>query len=360
MRNELSKLSSMVLIKLISGEQNRDALAELLGKRKLFVCSGVLYPFHEFIRIQHERGFPSIQKLDPEIQLPEKIDFTYNHIISKFSSFKPENLSHDLKGPFCDAQYKRLYSHLELRIGDPEINSLKTEFESSQSLTRMIYNHIKYSWLEACRYYDPNYVRYRWRRQGQIIELIRPRVVEVGNFRKWLENEFPNKGHLPQKQISEMREKIRNHFGYFEDNPRNISEESAEDPIEESVQKNLSHNLFHDVAFEKQTNIQKQRPTIRVLGEKKLFALCIEILENYTLKGFSFSKLAEQYGLSKTALSRFAGTEWTKETSEGSVSDLWQNMAKVILSDPLFTDAATSLAILPQLKGIIDSSGKNG
>jgi len=357
MRNELSKLSSMALINLIWGEQNGDALAELLGVRKLCVHSGVLYPFIEFMRIQHEKSFPSVQKLDPEIKLIDKIDFTYNHIISKFSSFKPGGISHDVKGPFCDAQYKRLYEDLGQAMGNfVETDPLKIERESARLLTRMIYNHIQYSWLEACRHYDPNYVRYRWRRETQILELIRPRGVPVGLFRKWLELEFPNKDQLLQRQLPEIRERIRNHYGYFNDHAVNADESIAEDPIETSIQKNLSHNLIFDVALEKQTNINEQRPTIRALGSKKLFNLCVEILENYTSKGFSFAKLAKEYGLSKTSLSRFAGTEWTKDASEGSVSDLWQNMAKVILSDPLFTDAATSLAILPQLKRILDSS----
>ncbi len=329
---------------MIAEERSSEALDELLSTRKLFEYGGVLYRFDAFAKRQFDHQFPSIGKFDDESDLVAKLDLTYNLLIAKFSELKNPDDSKQ-KGPFCDSQYKRLNNTLPT-LGEDYLGS---ETQVADAISRMVKIQINYAWLDACRKLDPDFTRYRWQTPDGEISLIRPRWINVRVFREWLVTTFPDYSVLDSDEI---KARIRAHYGKTSSLVEPV--DPSQDPIEDDQEAYISKRLYRDVGIEKASNLEKQRPSIRGLGEKNVYNLCIELLEGVFEEGFSFTELSNRHGISKTNLSRFAGLEWISPDSNSAVPDLWKNLARVVLTDEIFLDAATEWGILPQLKRAVE------
>ena len=340
MDHNLRKVSSRELIRRVAETLSGEALDELISHRKLFQLNGSLTRFTQFAHTLREREFPSVEKFEDEYALDDKLEMTYQMLTAKFVNLKTDEIPKQ-KGPFCNGQYE----YLNMRLTNGSHVSIGYEQEVVDLITALAYSQIRYCWMEACRTLDPHFARYRWTTPTSKLDIIRPRWVKVGPFREWLTGQFQNPKY---EDRSEIKDHIRNYFGRPDLTADDFA--STDDPIDTSMHEHVHNTLYRDVGMEKVSNMDKQRPSIKALGEKKLYALCQEILEEVLEPGFSFMALSDKYGITKVNLSRFAGLEWTKPESNAKVTDLWKNLALVILSDHNFTDAATDAGILPQLK----------
>ena len=94
------------------------------------------------------------------------------------------------------------------------------------------------------------------------------------------------------------------------------------------------------------------RPSIRKLGTKNIRELVFTILESYLEDKSKDSNIIRRFGLSKASFSRFAGRDWQKSCN---VPDLWRNLAKVMLRDIQFIEAAARLGIKDMLHTILNT-----
>ena len=81
------------------------------------------------------------------------------------------------------------------------------------------------------------------------------------------------------------------------------------------------------------------------------------ILDNYLNARKTDEDIAEEFGISKSTFSRFAGKDWRKNTGLNNViviPDLWKNMASVIMQNPVFAETAISLGIKDFINKIVN------
>ena len=84
------------------------------------------------------------------------------------------------------------------------------------------------------------------------------------------------------------------------------------------------------------------------------------ILQIFTLLSageFNASRVADQYGISKATLSRFAGNMWFEKT-EGEdnfkIPDLWRNTAKILAGNPTFMETVITSGLVGELEDVLD------
>jgi hypothetical protein len=108
------------------------------------------------------------------------------------------------------------------------------------------------------------------------------------------------------------------------------------------------------IAQEKVHNIDQMRPAIRALGKESLHAIIMRIFDDIYGDKFEDNRIASEFGLSKATFSRFAGSRWFEKIDDEKIQipDLWQNMAKLMATDPDFMELALSAGIMPRLKKV--------
>jgi len=118
-------------------------------------------------------------------------------------------------------------------------------------------------------------------------------------------------------------------------------------PIEVLAQADVTdRDLRTFVADEKAGAIERQRPAIRSLGAARLRALVLAILDALTDGSFNERKLAGQFGISLSTMSRFAGSRWQPD-SRAQPPDLYVNLAHLLASDPVLTECAQDAGVFP-------------
>jgi len=136
------------------------------------------------------------------------------------------------------------------------------------------------------------------------------------------------------------------------------SERANEPLIELQLEGGAGPSLSEFVAKEKARGIERQRPAICALGAKKLAELVRAIFDNLVSRKKTEEDLASEYGLSKAALSRFAGSRWTRQPERKGmlIPDLWVNMAHVLACQSEFTELARRTGLLEFLREIAETN----
>ena len=81
------------------------------------------------------------------------------------------------------------------------------------------------------------------------------------------------------------------------------------------------------------------------MGEDKIYELVLVILNALANEENNDASIADKFGLSKATFSRFAGRDW-KRGGILDIPDLWENMAKVVTSDPVFEEFAMENGVM--------------
>lgn len=333
------ELSLPELASRICGERDRDALTGIHER-----------PFCRFAGCSSGRIIDFLSCLNNEAENAgySFVDRAYDLTIDKFTKLPPA--THSVRnGIDCTRYFGAYLSYIEkkretLRTMHP---LAKEQFEA-RALQRLVRHHYEMSLREARR--NGRASRYVIRINGKSLTVLMPKQIAGTARRKWIDE---NAGTIDPKKPGE-RERIQMLIddrlsgllvGDFHEEttvtepPYGVHMPPI--PGEDHLGVTAT-GLAEAVVEEKTQGIYRLRPAIQKLGRCELASLIRKIFSGLSEGDYRPSELAREYGLSKSSLSRFAGTGWGKVDASGQnrIPDLWVNTAKVLSSDPEFAEAA--------------------
>jgi hypothetical protein len=125
-----------------------------------------------------------------------------------------------------------------------------------------------------------------------------------------------------------------------------------------------TNTLARRVALKKALEIESLRPAIRALGKDTVHRLVLRILHDLADGCYHTTTIVKEFGLSKAALSRFAGVSWNRPSvtnAQTAAPDLWRNVAAVVMAEPAFLEAAATVGVtrvIEALSGLVETPGK--
>jgi hypothetical protein len=375
----LTRDSSIDLIQRIVIHSDRLAIKVLLETRKLFRLRdepSLLLP--EFLMKLRDRLAPP-ERFD--IDKGKVADCAYDLTLAKYSNLpelSQENPDQDdyssrAKGPDCRNYYRAFLRCVQCRIDQGETRNQAQEEASVASLLQgLVYKNFLFSRLE-CERATPFSVRYTWNVAGVRLILWYPSYMSAREFREWLKENVRDLNPGAPNEQRRIQELVDSNLprGYHipldERGPEQASVvEEGPSSVEFYEGLAFTGSLADTVAQEKARNIQNLRPAMRRMGRRNLERCVLQIFSSLAAGDYNATRVAEQYGISKAALSRFAGTAWFEKTKErGSVRipDLWRNTAMVLAGSPVFMETVLTSGVagtLEEVLGLIKNEERNG
>ncbi|MCK5679448.1 hypothetical protein KAI46_01400 [bacterium] len=242
------------------------------------------------------------------------------------------------RGTDCRFYYKAIKKKIDQL---PAMNSLELEAKALALLRGMLRRHFSFSMSEAFRSRDVHFSRYNWKIEGRIFYLKMPNSLFGKKRRKWLEENSINIDFRNPEANDKLQKLIDFRF------PRNCNElisfnderNYSSEPVF-VFNEQIRLDLVEAVAQEKVATIDRLRPAIRRLGPEKLRHLINRIFSDVETFRTVDKEIADDFNLSPSTFSRFAGSDWLKRST--GMPDLWQNTATVVMSYPPFREAAES------------------
>lgn len=289
----------------------------------------------------------------------EVAECAYDLTLDKFHNIPEQNNSSQLKpkGPDCRLYYKAYLNHvLELQSKIKGLNALEEEKMAARVLQKFVTWHFHLSVLECRRKMNEGVSRYDWQVNGKTFRLWFPKHFNGHNRRQWLEANIDH----PDPSQSNEQERIQNHIDQqlqvnrslsYEDNIYSHTQSENDHEYMRSVAQKLNvDGVAKTIAQEKIENIRHIRPAVRALGTDTLKQLILEIFDSICSDSFDAAQIAHKYGLSKSTLSRFAGSQWDlQDDATSSIPDLWQNTAQVFAHHPVYREAAMECGLWKQI-----------
>jgi hypothetical protein len=357
--NHYSTWSTLALVGAVARDADRGALHALVGERSVFTLGGQSCLLPQFLlglrnaRLQRERANGAAHDVE------ERVDQAYDQTLSRFLSLPEQGDVDGLSAIDCRHQYLAARDCMaSWRQLHPDAGMLQEEEKVSGLLQALVYKHFQYGWLDACRN-RPLETRYFLSAAEHGIELRRPIRIDPITFRAWLEARYcdrdlsiPGTRDQIQRDVDETfgRDHLERWGPHFEV----LSQETERDSVVDGQTRVLLDDLARLVAAEKSANLAKQRDSIRKLGKDKLYELCYRTICEVVAGEHQAQRLAKDLGLTKTAMSRFAGTQWSfKITDVSRVPDLWANTAHLMVSDRRFTEGLVAedvAGVMPRLQ----------
>ena len=367
--NALRKESTVRLVMHIVEDADRLALRILLETRRLFYLlhePPLLLP--EFIMKLRGRMAMRANYNADDCKLA---DCTYDLTLDKYSNFpepikkssKPHKRS--LKGMRIDCRkyYRAFLSAFRMERKRLKIRTQsQEEFLAGIVLQRLVLRNFFWSRKE-CERGTPFSIRYAWVVDGGKIYLHYPSHMTAKEFKAWLnENVTDTNPRAPDEKKwiqSLIDEKLgRGHHVSLDESGIVRTLKAKEEPCTTDTQEGymFGRNLADAVAQEKVENIEKLRPGIRELGQNSIRKLVRQIFSALEHGDYELTKMAEQYGISKATLSRFAGSSWFEKMDGAqivTVPDLWENTAVVLAKNPVFLDTVLASGFGDKLKEVL-------
>ena len=291
------------------------------------------------------------------------LELAYDLTIDKFSSLPPNDwpaARTRVRGPDCRYYFRGFLRVAEAileqrRITDP----IQQEITAAGVLQGRVVHHFRLSCLAARRKCNPARSRYAWSVNGGKIYAWMPTSMSGRQRREWLNSNVND----PDPRRSGERYRVQAivdeqlgtswHLSLDDEIDHIESPKSSHEPLESLIDKEVSvRGLANVVADEKVRNLRQQRPSIRALGKSTLKQLILHIFDDLSEETYKEGQLADSFGLSEAALSRFAGSRWHK-ASQGQVPDLWMNTAEMLASHAAFTEAAEEAGVLGQVEQLL-------
>ena len=288
------------------------------------------------------------------------LERAYDLTIDKLSHL-PNRTRCKSRGPDCRFYFRAFLKHLRRRRrASKTIGALEMELLAASVLRGLITRHFYFSCLEARRRGDRSARRFFWSVQGRTICLKFPPGMTARQCRDWLESNVTTVRPIVQSTVMSVQAVIDERLFF----PQSLARRIAR-PITSSVAaKTPSHfaanggdadrSLAHFIAHEKAEMIDHQRPAIQALGKSALIALVQRVFEDVASGQYRPSVVARTFGLSKAAMSRFAGSRWsTRAHAEpANIPDLWRNMAQILAGDEGFIEAAKKAGVWDRVVSI--------
>ena len=251
----------------------------------------------------------------------------------------------------CRNYYAALLKAFEERgISKGAANELQQEQLVGACYQGFVNRHFGLSFREALRNGNPFVSRYEWRLDGIGSIIVRmPKYISGNERRKWLEENVPDADPRRAGERERVQSIVNDllvipRFAPWDSAGTDQRDECRRRPDQEVV-RNERPDFSRFLAREKAVSIRRQRPAIRKLGPQKIERLVLTILDNLCSPNRSEESIAEEFGLSKTALSHFAGSRWAQGDGSSATPDLYRNAAQLLGSE-LFRDAAADAGVL--------------
>lgn len=348
----LSSLCLTELAQLVVDQADRQALEEILTRRKVFkLQNGQQFLLGEYLFFLKELEAGQYEKEAKAITLAER---AYDLTLEKFISL-PTDSSQD--GPDCRHYYSAFLKALDRLLGrKPTSSRLHREARAEVLLKGLVARHFRLSKLEAWREANPFWSRYQWRSNGRSLTVWMPASMSGAERRAWLEEnipasffDLPEWRSLIQQHIEQNL--VREHFIPLD--ALENDQEVSQDGLGCQLGEDWGLSLAEAVAREKAQNIQKQRRAIRKLGPESLAELVRQVFLDLDAGEYEQKQVAAQFGLSPATLSRFAGTDWRqKDAEDQQVPDLWRNTAQVVSQIPMFREVAEEVGMLHRIEEV--------
>jgi hypothetical protein len=232
----------------------------------------------------------------------------------------------------------------------PPTGELEQEARVSKILQGFVRRHFYLSWLEAARNSNPFWSRYYWNVKNHKICVWLPVSLKGRKRREWLEQNIKNIDLSRPQERQRIQAIINRKFVRERFVPYNEAIDTGHDeisPIQVDWEKTSGMSLAQIVAEEKALNIQKQRPSIRALGETQLRKMILQIFDDIRYDDYKDGKVAKNFGLTKATFSRFAGSRWRQIDS--SIPDLWRNTAQMLKEHPIFRQVVKDMGFWDQV-----------
>ena len=366
----LKSESTLHLIRMIVEESNIAALKVLLETRKLFrLRNGPSLFLPEFLSILRNR---IARPLEYDKYKGEIADCTYDLTLAKYFNFPDSKNESDkfcgysikFTGVDCRNSYRAFLRKMHDKKVELKISSqAEEEFYAGRILQNLVYNNFYKSKLECIRLASSK-TRYEWRVKGVKFTLSYPSYLSATRLKKWLEKNIED---IDPEKIGEqgrIQSMIDKNFkpGYqisMEDPnlPTMLSREKDNNGMDWWEGYQFADNLAKAVAKIKVRNIYRLRSGIQKLGKEAVEQLILEIFKDLSEEQYNVSKMALKYGISKSTLSRFAGSRWFENLEDNKkieIPDLWQNTVKILAENRAFMEMVLSTGYAGELKKVLD------
>lgn len=355
----LTTESTVNLVRRIVQDSNSLALRVFLETRRLFHLKDepplLLSEF--LMKLRDRMAPPECFDIDED----KLADCAYDLTLSKYMSFPSGPNTREID---CRNYYSAFLCLIRRAIEKEQIiDQLQEESYAGNLLQKLVYKN----WLRSkldCRRKTLFSKRYIWEVKGVRLYLWYPSYMTAADFRNWIEENFKDIDLSdPKDEQRRIQSIIDKTFG----RGHHVSLDGPALEINLSVKEGYSAIEFFDglvfvgslaeaVGKEKVKNINELRPAIRKLGEEKVERLILQIFSDLMKNDFNAGKIAKKYGLSKSTVSRFAGSKWVEkigDTDAVIIPGLWRNTAKILVGNPAFMEAVLTSGFACKLKEIL-------
>jgi len=296
------------------------------------------------------------------------LDQAYDLTVDKFVNIPVQTDGHwqsKRRGPDCRYYFGAFCDYATARLkAEPPANAVEAEMITAEILRRFVERHFHFSCWESRRQAQKLVRRYTWELDGYALYVWLPLEMPGRQCREWLNTHVPDVDPRrvgEQDRVQEIVDKlltrreiipIHKVCGSSDSIPAGTEDLSS--LIEEQV---TIDGMVKVVAEEKAENIICQRPAIRQLGTDKLKELIHMVFARLACEDYVEQTVAACFGMSKSTLSRFAGSRWGN-CLDGAVPDLWRNTAQTLAGHFAFITAAQKAGVWKRVSQI-SSAGAN-
>jgi hypothetical protein len=374
--NALRKEPTVSLIRRIVEDSDVLAIKVFHDTRTIFFYRGKWLRFVEFLNALKMKWEGILNREESHMKVHEVLDSTYDLTCAKFQNFPVQHRrkngprddeSGDSRGfaenVDCRNHFRAFLKEMNKRRRDGKFKSEADEEEEAGKLLKgLVVWHFGRSLKDSLRH-SPHSTRYELKIKGKKLYLSYPSHMKPKEFRDWLaQNAMPINPDAPMEK-DRIQELIKERLGYGQNIP--LDDTSIGNKLgadydhlpERKEGERFSDGLAASVAKEKSENLDKLRPAIRNLGKENVFNLVTRIFSDIRDGSYELSSLAREYGLSKAALSRFAGSEWFKgleHKSKEAIPDLWTNTASLLANHPPFMEAVENAGYAGKLETVLN------
>ena len=357
------RLSLVDLAGRIAGDSDRLAMREFHEGRTVFRNGGggplLFAEFVDSLRHAHFAG-----KLTGRRAVA--MDRAYDLTIDKFTALpdvdsgdRPSNR----RGPDCRRYFRGFLDRMERWLAsDQTAGPLDVELMAAKVLQRCVAHHFCLSCLEARRRENRAMSRYAWRVDDQVIRVRMPAAMPGRQRGAWLARHVDDPDPSRPDEQARVQAIINADLGQFEetslgDNQDQIPTHRPEDlPLTWLLQHEVTARGLADVvADEKARRLEEQRPAIRAVGGDAVRRLIQRIFDDLSAGCYHEAHLAHAFGLSKSTLSRFAGSRWRRRAG-GAIPDLWTNTAHTLANHTAFVEAARDAGVWGSVEQVLGQS----
>ena len=192
-----------------------------------------------------------------------------------------------------------------------------------------------------------------------VIEVWMPRSLCGSQRRQWLGDHIPDPDPTRPNEAQRVQSVIDRLLGPRHLVPLDVQADDVRIEaaiLQELLAAEIEHrSLAEMVGDEKAHRLHELRPSIRRLGRRGVRRLVKTVFERVAAEDYHDGRVAEAFGLSAAAMSRFAGSRW-KPGDGRDVPDLWANLAGVLLEHPGFRSLLVETRLLDMVAQVHPSS----